>query len=207
MAIKTIGRIVLYEPLNQDKIDELLASSDTIIFEIERRYVLGNVPDLLGAVLPTQFDDLSIDYIEALKNTIDISTFIHEENAIMFNVKYNPGTKTFDLTESYVRTEKDTTATMGTVTTGQLLDAVFITPGLNGSIKTKISLPFGQAISDPDVDILTDLGLVLDTGHTGSLFTFSEQKVPYMVFFSQPSSVLTEKYSIEFNYQNQTIEI
>jgi hypothetical protein len=207
MAIKSIGKIVLYEPLTQDKIDALLASSDTIIFEIERRYVLADVPDLLSAVLPTQFDDVSVDYIEALKNLVDISSFIHEENAVVFDVKYNETTKTFDLTDSFVRTQKNTTSTMGTVTAGQILNAVFATPGLNGPVYTEIELPFNQAISDTFYDALEAVGLVLDTGYTGSLFTVLEQKVPYKVSFYQPVSVVAEKYSIEFNYQNQTIEI
>ena len=89
MSIKSIGKIVLYEPLTQNKIDALLAGSDIIIFEIERRYVLGDVPELLSAVLPTQFEDVSVDYIEALKNTIDAATFSHEEKAMMWIVNYN----------------------------------------------------------------------------------------------------------------------
>lgn len=207
MAIKSIGKIVLYEPLTQDKIDALLAGSDTIIFEIERRYVLADVPDLLSAVLPTQFDDVSIDYIEALKNLVDVSTFIHEENAMMWVVNYNSDDKEFDLTASYIRDEKNTTATMSVIPTDQLLQAVFMTPGLNGPVYTTVDLPYDGTISTTDRDALLAVGLELNLAVTGSLFSIKTQLVPYKVSFYQPASVVTEKYSIEFNYQNQTIEI
>lgn len=207
MAIKSIGKIVLYEPLTQDKIDALLSSSDTIIFEIERRYVLADVPELLSAVLPTQFDDISIDYIEALKNLVDVSSFIHEENAMMWVINYNSVNKEFDLTASYIRDKKDTTATMSVIPTGQLLQAVFMTPGLNGPVYTTVDLPYDKTISAIDRNALLAVGLELNLSGTASLFSFSTQSVPYKVMFIQPASIVTEKYSIEFNYQNKTIEI
>lgn len=207
MAIKSIGKIVLYEPLTQDKIDALLAGSDTIIFEIERRYVLADVPDLLSAVLPTQFDDVSVDYIQALKNLVDVSTFIHEENAMMWIVNYNSVDKEFNLESSYVRDQKDTTATMSGIPADQLLQAVFMTPGLNGPVYTTINLPYDGIISTTDRDALLVVGLELNLSVTGSLFSFKTQSVPYKVAFVQPASVVTEKYSIAFNYQNKTIEL
>jgi hypothetical protein len=207
MAIKSIGKIVLYEPLTQDNIDALLASSDTIIFEIERRYVLADVPDLLSAVLPTQFDDVSVDYIQALKDLVDVSTFIHEENAMMWVIKYNSGDKEFDLTSSYIRDEKDTNAVMSGIPTDQLLQAVFVTPGLNGPVYTTVDLPYNGTISTTDRDALLAVGLELNLSITGSLFSVKTQKVPYKVSFIQPSSVVTERYSIKFNYENQIIEI
>lgn len=207
MAIKSIGKIVLYEPLTQDKIDALLAGSDTVIFEIERRYVLADVPDLLSAVLPTQFDGFAIDYVDSLKNVIDISSFIHEENAVVFVVKYNSITKEFDLTSSYVRNSADTSAVMGTIVTGQLLQAVFETPGLESSIRTVIDLPFGNTLDITQLNILKDLGVIIDPASTGDFFTISSQSVPYKVSFYQPSSIVTEKYCIEFDLQNKTIEL
>ena len=39
MAIKSIGKIVFYESLDQGKITDMLSGSDTIVFEVERRYV------------------------------------------------------------------------------------------------------------------------------------------------------------------------
>jgi hypothetical protein len=148
MATKVIGKIVLYEALDQDKITDLLAGSDTIVFEVQRQYQLGDVPELLGAILPTQFDT------NVLKNMIDNATWLHQEDAIMYKCNYDAATKTFDFSDSYVRDLKDTSGVLTTVTTGQVLNAVFTTPGLEGSIKTIIALPYGQAISSGDSSLL-----------------------------------------------------
>lgn len=207
MAIRSIGKIILYEPLNQGKIDDLLAGTDTVIFEIERRYVLADVPDLLSAVLPTQFDDMSIDYIQALKDIVDASTFIHEENALNFIINYNALDKEFDLTSSYVRDVRDTSGTLGTIPTDQLLNATFITPGLDGPVLTTIELPYAGTISTIDRDKMLAIGLELNLAVTGSVFSIKTQLVPFKVVFSQPASVITDKYSIQFELQNQIIEI
>lgn len=207
MAIKPIGKLVLYEPLNHDKIDALLAGTDTILLEVERRYVLADVPELLSAVLPTQFEDLTIDYILALKHIVDAASFIHEENAMMWVVNYNAIDKEFDLTTSYIRDVKDTSVTMSSIPTDQLLQAIFMTPGLSGPVYTTIDLPYNGTISSTDRAALLAVGIELNLSITGALFSVKTQKVPYQVSFYQPSSVVTEKYNIQFNYQNQTIEI
>lgn len=207
MAIRSIGKIVLYEPLNQDKIDALLVGADTIVLEIERAYQIADIPQNLGAILPTQFDDLSIDYILALKRFIDAATFIHEESVMMWKINYNSSLKEFDLTSSYVRDQKDTSVTLTTIPTNQLLQANFYTPGIDGLVKTTIDLPYNGTISTTDRDALLAVGLELNLSVTGSLFSVKTQLVPYKVSFYQPASVVTEKYSIEFNYQNKTIEI
>jgi len=207
MAIKVIGRIVLYEQLNQDKITDLLASADTIAFEIERRYTLGEMPELLAAVLPDQFDGYAVDYVESFKQIIDIASFVHEENAMMWVVNYDVPTKTFDLTASYVRDEVDSTATMGAIPTNQLIEAVFITPGLEGPVYTTVDLPYNGAISNPHKEALLAVGIELEAIVTGSLFQIKTQSVPFKVGFYQPASVTLEKYSIEFALQNKTIEI
>jgi hypothetical protein len=207
MAIKPIARIVLYEQLDQDKITALLAGTDTIAFEIERRYILGEMPQVLTAILPDQFDDVSIDYIQALKDVVDASTWVHEQDAMMWVINYNSDDKEFDLTSSYIRDEKDTTVVMSGIPTDQLLQAVFMTPGLNGPVYTTVDLPYNGTISTTDRDALLAVGLELNLSITGSLFSVKTQLVPYKVSFIQPSSVLTEKYSIKFNYENQIIEI
>lgn len=207
MAIKSIGKIVLYEPLNQDKIDSLLASADTIVLEIERSYQIADVPQNLGAVLPTQFEDITVDYILALKNFIDAVTFIHEENVMMWKVNYNSVLKEFDLTSSYIRDQKDTFGALTDIPTDQVLQADFYTPGIDGFVKTTIDLPYNSAISVPHKEALLAVGIELNLSVTGSLFSVKTQSVPYKVNFIQPSSVVAEKYNIEFNYKNQTIEI
>jgi hypothetical protein len=207
MAIKPIGKIVLYEPLNKDKIDALLAGSDTILLEIERKYNLSDVPELLSAVLPTQFVDASVNYILAFKNLVDAATFIHEENAMIWVVNYDSVNKEFDLSASYVRDQKDTSAAQSDIPTKQLLQAIFMTPGLDGPVYTSIELSYGQNISSTDKAALLAVGIELNASASGDLFTIIKQSVPYKVSFYQPASVVTEKYNIQFNYQNLTIEI
>lgn len=207
MAIKTIGRIILYEQLSQDKLTTLLASADTIVLEIERRYILGDMPEVLTAILPTQFDGYAVDYVDSLKEIIDITSFVHEEDGIMFIVKYNSTTKEFDLTSSYVRNVPDTSTTMGTVTAGQLLQAIFVTPGLENPVYTTIDLPFGQTLDTMQLAVLKDNGVFIDLTSTGDFIKITSQDVPYKVGFYQPASVTLDKYSIEFDLQNKTIEL
>ena len=207
MAIKPIGKIVLYEPLNKYKIDALLAGTDTILLEIERKYILGDVPELLSAILPTQFVDAKVNYILALKNLLDAASFIHEENAMMWVVNYDSVNKEFDLSGSYIRDEKDTSEKLSSIPSEQLLQAVFMTPGLNGPVYTVIELSYGENISSTDKAALLAVGIELNATATGDLFSIITQSVPYKVSFNQPASVVAEKYNVQFNYQNITIEV
>jgi hypothetical protein len=207
MALKTIAKITLYEPLNQDKIDAILAGTDTVLLEIERKYQIGVLPEILSAVLPTQFDDVSIDYIEALKLVIDASTWIHEENVVHFIIEYDSLLKEFDLTNSFVRDKRNTTSVMSSVVTGQLLYASFETPGLDGSVKTLIQMPFGQTLDLDELNVLKDRGVIIDPASTGDFFTITTQSVPYKVVFFQPETIITEKYIIDFPLQNKIIEL
>lgn len=206
MGIKSIGKIVLYEPLDQDKIDELLASSDTIIFEIERGFDLGEIPSIVSAILPTQFDDVSIDYIDSLKELVDISLWQHMEDVLVFKINYDAVTKAFDLTNSYVRDSKATSGSLTAITTGQVLKARFTTPGLDAPVYTVIDLPYGQSISSGDTAALLAVGLDLETVVTGDSFSFKDQTVPYRVEFYKPEAELLN-YVIDFNYKNKTIEV
>lgn len=207
MAIKVIGRITLYEQLNQSKIDALLAGSDVIVFEVDRRYLLADKPNVLSAILPTQFEDVSIDYIEALKLVVDASTWIHEENVVMYKINYESSTKDFDLSESYIRDDRDTTVALTSLPNGQHLKATFVTPGLEESVITTIDLLYATAISTLDEEALANVGLILKAGSKGDAFGFSSQATAYKVIFSQPDTVITEKYSIEFDLQNKPIEV
>lgn len=207
MALKIIGKIILYEPLNQDKIDAVLAGDDTVILEIERRYKIADKPEILSAVLPTQFEGISVDYIEALKLVFDASTWIHEENVVMYKILYNETTKVFDLTNSYIRNDRDTTSAMGSVASGQLLQAVFTTQDISGVSRTVIDLPYGEVLDIDQLNILKDKGIVINTSSTGDLITVSNQSIPYKVEYVQPSSVVGVAYNIEFELQNKIIEI
>ena len=153
-----------------------------------------------------QFTDASIDYITALKNVFDASSFVHEENALVFNVQYNAVIKEFDLTSSYVRTLRDTSLPGAAIPTGQILLAVFTTPGLDAPIKTVIELPYNQTIDLASISIIKDLGISLDKLSTGSNLIVTSHLVPYRVDFIQTESRI-ETYIIDFNYKNKTIEL
>ncbi len=206
MAIKSIGKIILYEPLDGSKIDDFLSSADTIVFEVERAYNLGQVPPVLSAVLPTQFDDVSIDYIDALKKVIDICSWQHIQDGLFFKINYNNTTKQFDLTNSYVRDSKDTSGSLTAITTGQILMARFSTPGLDETILTDIELPYNQAISNTYKDAIKELGVELNATATGDLFQVVDQKVPYKIEFYKPVAE-TLNYVVDFNYKNIKIEV
>jgi hypothetical protein len=205
---KVIGKIVLYEPMDQSKITDLLAGPDTVLFEIERQYALGDVPQTLAAVLPSQFDDVSIDYIEVLKNMIDIATWQHQEDAIVYKCVLDDGTKTFDFSESYVRDSKSTSGTLTSVTTGQVLQAVFTTPGINGTVQTTVELPYGNPLSSGDLLLLRNVGLIIDDiASTGDNLIIETQNVPFKVSFYKPASETSIEYVIDFNLTNTIIEI
>lgn len=206
MANVVIGKIVLNENVDQAKIDDLIAGTDTLIFEVERNFEFQGFPNVLSIVLPNQFDDVTIDYIDALKKVIDISLWQHIQNSLIFKIYYDSSTKEFNLMNSYVRDSKDTSGTLTAITTGQVLKARFSTPGLDETIYTDIDLPYNQSISTVDSDALKLIGITLNTGATGSLFTVINQKVPYKIEFYKP---IAESlfYTIDFNYKNKKIDI
>lgn len=206
MAIKSIGKIILYNSYTQDEIDALLAGSDIIVFEIEKTFLIGQEPTLYGAIINTDFEGSSPNYITALKQIIDVSSFMYEENVFNYKVKYDVGTKEFDLEDSFIRTNKDTTAAQGSIVDGQLINAVFSTPGIDGLVYTTIELPYNEPISAPDKAALLAVGIELNFTVTGSLFSIKTQSVPFKVSFLKPDAV-TDKYIIDFDLQNKTIEI
>lgn len=206
MAIKSIGKIILYNSYTQDEIDALLAGSDTIVFEVEKTFLIGREPFLYGAIVNSDFAGSSPNYITALKQIIDVSSFMYEENVFIYKVKYDVGTKEFDLEDSFIRTNKDTTSAQTIISNGQLINAVFSTPGIDGLVYTIIELPYNQAISAPDKAALLAVGIELNLSVTGSLFSIKTQSVPFKVSFVKPDAV-ADKYIIDFDLQNKTIEI
>lgn len=206
MAIKSIGKITLYNSLTKDELTTLLSGTDIIVFEIEKAYELGEKPNRYGAVINTDFAGSNTNYIESLKNIIDVSSFIIEQNVLIYKINFNANTKEFSLLNSFVRTEKDTNETQGTIPQGQILNATFYTPGINGLVATTIELPFGEEISSTHKDNLIFVGLELNLNVTGSLFSIKTQSVPFKVVFSKPSAETTD-YLIDFELQNIIIEI
>jgi hypothetical protein len=206
MAIKSIGKITLYKSLTQAELTAMLSGTDIIVFEIEKAYELGTTPNYYGAVINSDFAGATPNYIQSLKNIIDASSFLPEQNASIYKINYNSTTKVFDLQGSYVRSNKDTSSSQGIIPVGQILDATFYTPGINGLVATTISLPFGSAISIKDKSSLESVGIELDLSVTGSLFSIKTQKNPFKVVFSKPNAVVGN-YLIDFDLQNIIIEI
>lgn len=208
MATKVLGKIILYENLDQAKITELLAGSDIILFQIEQNFLKSTEVGVeIAAILPTQFDDVSVDYIDAFKKIVDVSLWQYLEDMIIWNVIYDDTAKEFDLSSSYVRDTKDTSGTLTALTTGQDLTAVFYTPGLEGVEKTEINLSYDETIATIDQEALAAKGILLDDASTGKLLIVESQSVPYKVDFYRPASVTDVEYVIDFNYKNETITI
>ncbi|OIQ16543.1 MAG: hypothetical protein BM557_09520 [Flavobacterium sp. MedPE-SWcel] len=199
---RNIGKITLYERLDKGKLQTWLATGDILLLDVERRYVLADLPDTLPAVLPTQFTDP--DYMDALFNAIDAAAFVHEQGCYVFKVAYDSGVKEFDLRSSYVRNDIDST-TGDAVPNGIVIKAVFNTPSFPENIKTVISLPYGQPISNEDVTALRAVGLLLNNGSTGSQFSFKQTTVPYTVKFYQPNDSAVN-YVIDFDLTDKVIE-
>lgn len=206
MAIKIIGKIVLFEAITQDLLDSYVAGSDTVVLQLEQNFTNGPVLDTNSLVIDSELTGFATDYFQALKDILDRSVFKFFENSVFFNVIFDVGTKAFDLSGSFVRVDVDSTVSQGSVITGQLLKAMFITPGLEGPVYTEIDLPFNDVISVGDYTKMTNIGLDLNLGGTGDVFSIKTQLVPFKVIFFKPDVVL-ENYVINFNKNNETIEI
>lgn len=206
MAFKRLIKITLYDSFSQTEIDDIISSSDTPFVELDKNYFIGKTEDANSLIVPTELNGYPVNYLDALKKVIDISTFKYEQNLKVFIVQYNEIDKEFDLTASYVRTNIDTTAAQGTITTGFEIEAVFVTPGLEGVVETTVTLPFNSPISTTDLAALTAVGLDMNFGATGSLFSLKTQSVPFKVRFNQPVTSV-ENVLIKFPLRDITIEI
>lgn len=200
-----IGRIILYERMDKAKLAQLVADEVPLQLEVERRYALGDMPDSLVASLPAEWDGGAIDYMDALGLVVDAAGYIHEQGGAVMVAHYDIDTKVFDLSDSYLRTDIDS-AEGDPITAGTKLYAQFTTPGLDTPVNTIVTLLYGTAISAPDLDALTAVGIELNLGATGTLFSIKTQRVPFKVQFYQPADAAIN-YAIDFNMNNQTIEI
>lgn len=205
MAIRVIGKIILFESLSQSQINDLINSDDTIVFQLEQT-CSNDVRTYDSLILDADLTGFSTDYLQAIKDLNDRISFKFFENACCYNIDYNEISKVFDLRQSFVKTDIDTSASQGSIVTGQMLEAYFITPGIDSNVFTKIDLPYGNSISTADEAKMLNIGLELNLGGTGSLFSIKTQKVPFKVMFVKPD-VVPEKYIIKFNKENQLIEI
>jgi hypothetical protein len=199
-----IARIILYERLDKAKLAQLVTDEVPLQLEVERRYQLGDLPDTLVASIPAEWGS-DPDYMDALGFVVDAAAYIHEQGSAVFVVNYAADTKVFNLAGSYIRTDIDS-AVSDPITAGTVLYAVFTTPGLDTPVTTQITLEYGTLISETYLDALEAVGIELNLGATGTLFSVKTQKVPYKVAFFQPADALLN-YAIDFNMNNQTIEI
>lgn len=202
---RRIGKITLYQHLDAVMLAQYVTDGDTILLEVERRYDMQDQPDTITAVLPVQFDDVTIDYMEALGRTIDAASFIHEKDAIVWVVNFDDATKTFDLQDSYVRDAIES-GTGADVADGTELQALFTVPGLPASVQFLITLPYGEAFPSDMKDLMAENGLTVNASAKGSLFTIEDQKVQFTVVFYRPAEE-TRHYIIDYNKANQIIQV
>jgi hypothetical protein len=172
-----------------DRVDRRNVTNDTQL-ELENVY-LGEAPVVVT------FDDLSSNEQEGLLRVLDFQTFIHEENAIVWEIEQTGAV--FDLTSSFVRTVKDTD-TRTAVTMGQSLIATFEIPGFDVNPSREVVVFFNDDFDPADLTALAEIGITL-TGN-GAGFTVAND-IDCRVSFRKPLAV-SEAYII--NYKQQIIE-
>ena len=201
-----IGKITLYQRLDRATLDAMIAAGDDIILDVERRYVINNLPDNLAVTLPAAWPATGgVDFVASLVNVVEAAGWSHEQDCIVWKVAYDDATKEFDLTDSYIRDSIDS-AVGSAVHDGTVLLARFVTPSLPASVSTVLTLPFNQALDSVEVAALMAAGIELELGATGTLFSIKTQKVPFQLRFYRPADA-TKNYVMDFPLTDKIIEI
>ena len=138
--------------------------------------------------------DLSAGDKASLKEVIDALTFELEEDAIVWKIAYD--TKAFDLSKSYLRDAKDTTA-LGELDVDTPLIVVFEFAYFAGNKTFELSLWYDNSFLTPELDDLEDMGVTI-TGD-GKAFAI-DNAVDVRVSFKKPTAA-TELYIIDFEPQ------
>ena len=201
-----IGKIVLYQRLDRAALDAMLTAGDDIVLDIERRYVINDLPDAIAVTLPEAWPATGgFDFVESLVNVIEAAAWSHEQDCLVWNVAYDADGKAFDLSGSYVRTSIDS-ADGAAIDDGSVLLARFTTPALPAAVNTVLTLPYGEALDSAELAALEVVGIEIELGATGTAFAIKTQKVPFQVQFYRPADAL-KNYVMNFPLAGQIIEI
>lgn len=199
-----IGKITLYQRLDRATLEAMIAAGDDIILDVERRYMINNLPDSLAVTLPAAWPATGgVDFIASLVNVAEAAGWSHEQDCIVWKVAFDAGTKAFDLSGSYVRDSIDS-ADGSPVPDNTVLLARFNTPGFP-AVNTVLSLPFNEPLDSGEVAALNAVGIELELGPTGTLFSIKTQKVPFTLRFYRPEFA-TKNYVMDFPLTDQIIQ-
>lgn len=198
--MKSILKIVLLEPLSQDKIDELILDNGDVLVQVQRGYPCGDVPELLSLVVPAS---VSGGFLLELKNLIDICSFLHEQDAVVVVANYGAGV--LDLTGSYLRDKADTSSLTPIVSVSYGI--VFIVGGLSGIKRFAYVVSYSDKLSSAMISELGYAGLVLDPDSTGSLMEIVAAPCGgFMVEFQTPAgSVSNMVFDYDFKGKILTV--
>jgi hypothetical protein len=146
------------------------------------------------------YADLSADEKEGLHRVLDFLTYEIEPGAIIWNIIR--GGKTFDLGESTVRDEKNTTA-LPELTGGESLVVLFEVPGFEVNDSRVVNLFYDDDFNSTELESLEEIGIEI-TGN-GKNFTITNV-VECKVSFMKPELV-TDLYIINDLGANNVIPV
>ena len=182
-------KIQLYQPINQDLIDQFLTATEP--FEID--------VDYMGETSVIDLNDYTTGVKNAFKTVVDAVTFGYEENALVFFIEKDGGD--FTLTESYVRDRQDTSGVLTDLDDATPLMMRVETPGFTANPFREVVVYYNAAFDPADIDLLDEIGVTL-TGN-GASFTLVPSTECKVSFYKPSAS--TDQYVINFDKQNETI--
>lgn len=163
--------------------------------------VVNAFTDEVGENFTVDVADFDSTNKEAFYKTIDQMTFPIAENAVIWKIEKT--SKTFNLENSYVRSELTSGKGSSDIDDGVPLKVRFDIPGFVTSNFREIDLWYNTDFNPTDIDLLAEIGIDL-TGN-GSEFTI-DNAVECKVSFSKPTSGVSEVYIIDYPNNNEIIE-
>lgn len=199
--MRMIGKLTLLEPLTRAKIDDLIASEEVVAVQVERNYTAGDVPGEIALIIPT---GVGAGFLDAFKEVNDEASWMHEEDSFVFVVKWKTPENVIDLSESYVRSQKDTSyvGEMG----AKMFAVVFSVPSFNGVKSVRCNMTWGVAIAPSEIAKAKTLGIdISGTGASISLGTIPS--VGISVAFEKAVGEVGTYIFDDFDFKNKIIGI
>lgn len=165
--------------LDRDNIDTYIAATTPMQINTKNLYS----PDL--PVDGIQFvGDMDTDTLEAFKVYMDFVSYQYEATFPIVKVAFDAGTKTFDLSGSYLRDKVETQAVTA-LTDNMPITVRFEFPGFESNKVVEITYPYNGEISVADKDLLAESGVVVTMDGVGFNVTNS---IDCKVYFAKPES-------------------
>lgn len=197
--MKVIGKITLLEPLTQGKIDELIATDGVVGIQVERNYAAGDVPGVIALVVPSGVEG---GFLDAFKEVVDESSWLHEESSFVFTPKWKTPENIIDLTDSYVRDQKDTSS-VGPME-GKAYTLTFSVPGFGGLNSVSCDMVWGISIAPGEIAKAKTLGLDI-SGTGASIHLNAVPSSGFMVAFEKAAGETGTYIFDDENLKNKTL--